>query len=101
MKRCCCHLLWWMQLQDLKRKTHKVHMNENPIKDFKSMFIKQKHILKNQKIFTSKILLKIRSNRTFQKSINLSSSILLRKYFTLDFIISFLNIYLITIKILK
>jgi len=54
-------LLWWMQLGNLKKKTCKVHMNENLIKIFKTLFIwgKKKSILKG--------LLKIKSNFNISK----------------------------------
>jgi hypothetical protein len=42
-------------------------MNENPTKDFKGMHIKQKYILRNQKTFIPKVLLKIRFNSNLSK----------------------------------
>jgi hypothetical protein len=40
-----------MPIENFKRKTCKIHMNEGPSKDFKNMFIKQK-------IFGKKIISK-------------------------------------------
>jgi hypothetical protein len=55
-------MLWWMPLGNLKRKTHKVHMNEEQNKYFKNIslgrfYLKEKNKIHFKRCFENKVKL--------------------------------------------